>query len=446
MSPDENVFVDPALTDTLQFAHILFMDVIGYAKLPSERQGVIVQELQRLVQGTADFRAATEKNEILCLPRGDGMALVFFRDALYPVRCAQDIARELKSRQYIQLRMGVHSGPVFVTQDINGDADVSGAGIVTAQRVMDCGDSGHILMSSAVAEQLLTLSAWIPYLHDMGSCAVKHGHRVHLFNFYSNDVGNRNHPRKLMIASAAVVAAERKPRPAKAATRVQSVKDSLMIVTWTTVAIAGLFCGALVISPTLRDIIATSFSMPSIQARAKEDGKTDRPGTGTPLSVDEEKSAAGAGGGPIGYGKGRGTSPSKVKEPEGKPGGQDPPPPVEKKPMAPSIWATLVGSDAHLASAPTPSGEQDEGANGQTEPSLIVLHVEIPTDGAGHRKVRFTKADARGSDSERTGADTEGQELKWPDIEAYGKLVTFRVYYNDDNEPVLTQSFKLPDK
>jgi TolB-like protein/class 3 adenylate cyclase/Tfp pilus assembly protein PilF len=180
----------------LQIAHVLFIDVVGYSKLLLNQQSELLRELNEVVSGTKEFREAESAGKLIRLPTGDGMALVFRTDPEAPVECAMEIARALKSHPAIQLRMGIHSGPVNEVADVNQRANIAGAGINLAQRVMDCGDAGHILLSKHVAEDLEQDERWRPLLHDLGTCEVKHGARVGVTNLYSDEVGNPQLPKK----------------------------------------------------------------------------------------------------------------------------------------------------------------------------------------------------------------------------------------------------------
>jgi class 3 adenylate cyclase/uncharacterized protein YgiM (DUF1202 family) len=181
----------------LEIAHVLFIDVVGYSKLLADEQSETLQFLNQIVRGTAELRTADEKGELIRLPTGDGMALVFLTKPEAPVQCAREISKAIKSYPELQLRMGIHSGSVNQVRDVNDRLNVTGAGINTAQRVMDCGDAGHILLSRRVAEDLQQYRLWQPHLHDLGECEVKHGVRVHVFNLYTDEVGNRDVPAKL---------------------------------------------------------------------------------------------------------------------------------------------------------------------------------------------------------------------------------------------------------
>src|SRR5258708_6433258 len=171
-------------------AHLLSIDVVGYSKLLVNEQIELLQELNQIVRGTECFRAAETKGKLIPVPTGDGMALLFFHSPEEPVRCAIEISRTLQEHPHIQLRMGVHSGPVNQVTDVNDNMNIAGSGINMAQRVMDCGDAGHILLSGHIAEDLTQYRHWQPYLHDLGECEVKHGVRLNLVNLYKDNLGN----------------------------------------------------------------------------------------------------------------------------------------------------------------------------------------------------------------------------------------------------------------
>src|SRR5438046_693127 len=180
----------------LEIGHVLFIDIVGYSKLLVRQQSEVLRELNEVVSGTKEFREAESAGQLIRLPTGDGMALVFRTNAEAPVECAMEIARALKSHPAVQLRMGIHSGPVNEIVDVNQRANIAGAGINMAQRVMDCGDARHILLSRHVAEDLEQDERWRPLLHDLGTCEVKHGVRVGVTNLYSDEVGNPQLPKK----------------------------------------------------------------------------------------------------------------------------------------------------------------------------------------------------------------------------------------------------------
>jgi Lrp/AsnC family transcriptional regulator, leucine-responsive regulatory protein len=184
----------------LEIAHVLFMDVVGFSKLLINDQSKILEQLNQLVRETPHFRKAEAAGKLIRLSTGDGMALVFSNSPEAPVECALEISKALKSYPDIQLRMGVHSGPINAVSDVNDRSNVTGAGINMAQRVMDCGDAGHILVSRHVAEDLEHYARWQPLLHDLGECEVKHGVHVHVFNLYTDEVGNPQVPKKIKVA------------------------------------------------------------------------------------------------------------------------------------------------------------------------------------------------------------------------------------------------------
>jgi TolB-like protein/class 3 adenylate cyclase/Tfp pilus assembly protein PilF len=181
----------------LEIAHVLFLDIVGYSKLSVNEQHSAVEELNQIVRLSEQFQKAEAANRILKIPTGDGMALVFYKSPEEPAQCAFEISRAFKDNQRLQVRMGIHSGPVSGVVDVNERTNVAGAGINLAQRVMDCGDAGHILLSHHVAEDLAEYERWRPFLHDIGTFEVKHGVRVSVTNLYSDEVGNPNLPSKL---------------------------------------------------------------------------------------------------------------------------------------------------------------------------------------------------------------------------------------------------------
>jgi TolB-like protein/class 3 adenylate cyclase/Tfp pilus assembly protein PilF len=181
----------------LEIAHILLIDVVGYSKLLLDEQIELLQRLKQIVKSTECFRAAEARGEFIRVPTGDGMALVFFHSPEEPARCALEISTALREHPHIRLRMGVHSGPISRVTDVNEKTNIAGSGINVAQRVMDCGDAGHILLSAHVAEDLAEYRHWQPYLHDLGECEVKYGLRLHLFNLHKDGLGNPQVPEKL---------------------------------------------------------------------------------------------------------------------------------------------------------------------------------------------------------------------------------------------------------
>ncbi len=180
----------------LEIAHVLFLDIVGYSKLSINEQHARIQELNEIVRESEQFRKAEAASRILKIPTGDGMALVFYKSPEEPAQCASEISRALKSNPRLQIRMGIHSGPVSAVADVTERTNVAGAGINMAQRVMDCGDAGHILLSKHVAEDLEEHDRWRPLLHDLGSCEVKHGVRLDVSNLYSDEIGNAQLPKK----------------------------------------------------------------------------------------------------------------------------------------------------------------------------------------------------------------------------------------------------------
>src|SRR5436190_13259804 len=181
----------------LEIAHVLFIDIVGYSKLLIDEQRDYLHTLNEVVRETDSFRAAEGAGKLTRLPTGDGMALVFATTPDAPVSCALQVSKALRSHPELRVRMGIHSGPVSGITDVNDRLDVAGAGINLAQRVMDCGDAGHILVSKRVADDLAQDSLWQPLLHEQGEIEVKHGVKLGVVNLYTEELGNPQPPRKL---------------------------------------------------------------------------------------------------------------------------------------------------------------------------------------------------------------------------------------------------------
>ena len=182
-----------------EIGHVLFIDIVGYSKLLINEQSERIQKLKEIVRGTEQFRLAEADGKLLRLPTGDGGALVFRNTPEAPVLCAIEIGEELKKYPQLGVRMGIHSGPVNEVSDLNEQSNIAGAGINIAQRVMDCGDAGHILLSKHVADDLEHYPRWQPYLHSLGECEVKHGVRVGVVNLNRDGVGNAQVPKKFRV-------------------------------------------------------------------------------------------------------------------------------------------------------------------------------------------------------------------------------------------------------
>ncbi len=206
----------PSNTPAMEIAHVLFMDVVGFSQLRMQQQAMIQVELQNLVQATPEVQQARKEGKLIVRPTGDGMALLFLRDMLSPVRCAlqlhgmiqtQDAQIKQRIGAPILLRMGIHSGSVLLVEDMNAQSDVAGEGIIIAQRVMDCGDAGHILLSEDVAKKLLNIDPWPRYIKDVGDVRVKHGVKIHLYNLVGRldgpFCGNPSTPKKVKADSNA---------------------------------------------------------------------------------------------------------------------------------------------------------------------------------------------------------------------------------------------------
>ena len=206
-----------------EVGHVLFIDIVGYSKLLIKEQSEQLQKLKEIVRGTEQFRLAEAEGKLLRLPTGDGGALVFRTSPEAAARCAIEISQQLKSHPQLRARMGIHSGPVNEITDLNEQANIAGAGINMAQRVMDCGDANHILLSKHVADDLEQYEQWGPLLHELGACEVKHGVRVDIINLYSDEIGNPQLPKKF-----------------------QALKKHRSRVRWAAVAIGLLVLGAII--------------------------------------------------------------------------------------------------------------------------------------------------------------------------------------------------------
>src|ERR1700757_3988530 len=184
----------------LEIAHVLFIDIVGYSKLSIDEQAEYLEQLREIARATEPFRAAQAQGKLMRLPTGDGGALVFRTTPEAPVKCAIEIARELKKHPELRIRMGVHSGPVKEVTDLSEQGNIAGAGVNIAQRVMDCGDAGHILVSKRVADDLENYARWQHHLHDLGEVEVKHGVKIHVINFQGDGFGNPELPGKIAQA------------------------------------------------------------------------------------------------------------------------------------------------------------------------------------------------------------------------------------------------------
>jgi TolB-like protein len=197
---------EPSSVSELELGHVLFMDIVGYSKLLVDEQSDVTRRLNQIVRDTEQVRNAEAKGKLVRLPTGDGVALVFFTSPEAPIRCALEISRALKENPAIKLRMGLHSGPVNAVPDVNERQNVAGGGINLAQRVMDCGDAGHILLSRHLAEDLAQYARWRDHLHDLGQVEVKHGVKLDVVNFHSEEAGNPEPPEKFKQLAREVTA------------------------------------------------------------------------------------------------------------------------------------------------------------------------------------------------------------------------------------------------
>jgi adenylate cyclase len=192
---------ETASNPKLEIGHVLFIDIIGYSKLLITEQSELLRKLTEIVRATDQFQIAESEGKLVRLPTGDGMALVFRNSPEAPVQCALELSEKLKADPELRVRMGIHSGPVNEVADVNDRINITGAGINIAQRVMDCGDAGHILLSKRVADDLEQYPQWRSCLHDLGECEVKHGVRISVTNLYTNQLGNPELPKKFKEAT-----------------------------------------------------------------------------------------------------------------------------------------------------------------------------------------------------------------------------------------------------
>src|SRR5438874_8926689 len=184
----------------LEIAYVLFIDIVGYSKLVTHEQRRLLELLNQIVREAEHFRTAEANGRLITVPTGAGMALVFYNTPQAPVECALEIASAARKHPELKLRMGIHSGPVSGVVDVSGRSNIAGAGINIAQRVMDCGDTGHVLVSKHMAEDLEQYGQWKRHLHDLGECEVKHGVRVAVVNLYTEELGNPEVPQKFRQA------------------------------------------------------------------------------------------------------------------------------------------------------------------------------------------------------------------------------------------------------
>jgi TolB-like protein/class 3 adenylate cyclase/Tfp pilus assembly protein PilF len=245
----------------LEIAHVLFIDVVGYSKLLVNEQREVVERLNQIVRKTPQFRKSEAAGKLIRIPVGDGMALVFFQTPEEPAQCAMEIARSLKSHPNIRLRMGVHSGPVDQVKDVNDRINVAGAGINIAQRVMDLGDAGHILMSKRVADDLAQDSLWQPHLHRLGEIQLKHGETIGIVNLHTEELGNPDVPAKLRTLQHLTTTPER-------ARETKPGRSSLSLIAAAVIIVGALVIGVLFWSrrsaPTSAGITAPISAAPAV--------------------------------------------------------------------------------------------------------------------------------------------------------------------------------------
>jgi TolB-like protein/class 3 adenylate cyclase/Tfp pilus assembly protein PilF len=234
----------------LEIAYVLFIDIVGYSKLVTHEQRRLLELLNRIVREAEHFRTAEANGRLITVPTGDGMALVFYNTPEAPVECALAISSAAREHPELKLRMGIHSGPVSGVVDVSGRSNIAGAGINIAQRVMDCGDAGHVLVSKHMAEDLEQYGHWKRHLHDLGECEVKHGLRVAVVNLYTEDLGNPEVPQKFRQARKG------------AAPVVREKRGQRWIVAVPVVLIAALIIGAIIWSRRSAPVASGSGASP----------------------------------------------------------------------------------------------------------------------------------------------------------------------------------------
>jgi TolB-like protein/class 3 adenylate cyclase len=238
----------------LEIAYVLFLDIVGYSKLVTSEQRRLLELLNQIVHETEHFRAAEAKGRLITVPTGDGMALVFYNTPEAPVECALEVSSAASEHPELKLRMGIHSGPISGVVDVSGRSNIAGAGINMAQRVMDCGDAGHILVSKHMAEDLEQYGQWKRHLHDLGECEVKHGVRVSVVNLYTEDHGNPEVPQKFRQARKA------------AAPMVREKKGRGWVIAVAVVLIAALIIGAVLLSRRSAPVAIGTAALPAAPA------------------------------------------------------------------------------------------------------------------------------------------------------------------------------------
>lgn len=246
--------VNRNISPDVEIAHVLFMDLVAFGLVQTtEAQAALVRELQQIVQSAPEVQRLRGGDDLLMRPTGDGFALVFFHDALCPIRAAIEIAREIKRHPYIRLRMGIHSGPVYRIRDINNNVDVSGDGIVNAQRVMDFGDANHILLSGQVADLLSKLEPWGRYIEDLKEWPTKNNVPIRLYSLYTREVGNRSTPSRLVARADAIRDNVRRHAHDKVAPKSelsQGVKNSLLLFSLFLLVVSSVGLAAYFMFPT----------------------------------------------------------------------------------------------------------------------------------------------------------------------------------------------------
>ena len=211
------MYSNPRTDLDLETGHILFIDIVGLARMLALEQQESLHKLSQIIRNT-DAGKTTEE-ELPRLSTGSGLALAFATTADAAVRCAMQISTGWRTYPELKLRMGIHTGPVNRMTEANDRIGVAGPGVNVARRVTDCGDTGHILLSRHAVERLSDRSHWQPYLHDLGECEVTNGEVIAVVNFYTDEVGNSSPPKRFKRKNGAHLATNDKvllsPIPAR---------------------------------------------------------------------------------------------------------------------------------------------------------------------------------------------------------------------------------------
>jgi ATP-dependent Clp protease ATP-binding subunit ClpC len=173
-------------------AHVLYLGLAEAENIEADKQVELLKQLDEIVRQSPAFQQALQAKALTKQLTGSELILVFTRGLVEAAQCALEVARALPQIPAIRLRMGLHSGEVFL---VNKQAPVGG-GVNIAKQVMLCGDAGHILLSRMAAAELLRLKGWAESLRDLGEQSVGSGLRLRFFNLCRAGVGNLEEPQQ----------------------------------------------------------------------------------------------------------------------------------------------------------------------------------------------------------------------------------------------------------